>query len=187
MGPGPAAGPQRNPAVHRTLALAASVLLALAACSAQGEQQTGTVTVRVTDHRAGIGDFTTLHVTFTEISLHRKGSLRWTGWVEVLRHSPAVDIVPLKEGRWATVGEAPVATGRYDAMRVQFGEVQGALRSGGAVTMIPIGTTIAVGLDVEADGRQAVLIDLYVEDQTDHQPGQYAVKIQEVTVGEAAK
>jgi hypothetical protein len=187
MEPGPGAGPQRSPAMRRTLVLAASVLLILAACSAQGEQQTGTVAVRVTDHRAGIGDFTTLHVTFTEISLHRKGSLRWIGWVEVLRNSPAVDIVPLKEGRWATVGEARVETGRYDAMRLQFGDVQGALRSGGAVTMVPIGTTVAVGLDVEPDGRHAVLIDLYVEDQTDHQPGQYAVKIQEVTVGEAGK
>jgi len=187
MGPGPGAGSQRNPAMRRTLVLAASVLLTLAACSAQGEQQTGTVAVRVTDHQAGIGDFTTLHVTFTEISLHRKGSLRWTGWVEVLRNSPAVDIVPLKEGRWATVGEAPVKTGRYDAMRLQFGDVQGALRSGGAVTIIPIGTMIAVGLDVEPDGRQAVLIDLYVEDQTEHQPGLYAVKIQEATVAEAGK
>ena len=173
--------------MRRTLALAASVLLALAACSAQGEQQTGTVAVRVTDHRAGIDDFTTLHVTFMEISLHRQGSLRWTGWVEVLRNSPAVDIVPLKEGRWAAVGEARVETGRYDAMRVQFGNAQGALRLGGAVTMVPIGTTVAVGLDVEPGGRQAVLIDLYVEDQTDHQPGLYAVKIQEITAAEAGK
>jgi hypothetical protein len=142
------------------------------------------VAVRVTDHRAGIGDFTTLHVQFAEISLHRKGSLRWTGWIELLRNSPAVDIVPLKDGRWAPVGEAQVESGRYEAMRVRFGEVQGTLRGGGLLTMAPMGTTIAVDLDVQADGRQAVLIDLYVEDQTEHQPGLYAVKVQDISVEE---
>ncbi|MFQ5960745.1 MAG: DUF4382 domain-containing protein [Candidatus Methylomirabilales bacterium] len=174
-----------NPALSRTLVLGASVLLALAACSAQGEQQTGRVAVRVTDHRAGIGDFATLHVQFAEISLHRRGASRWTGWVELLRNSPAVDIVPLKDGRWATVGEARVGTGRYDAVRVRFGDIQGTLRRGKRLNMSPIGSTIAVDLDVQRDSRRTVLIDLYVEDQTEHQPGLYAVKIQEITIGKA--
>lgn len=170
-----------------TLVLGASVLLALAACSTQGERQTGRVAVHVTDHRAGIGDFTTLHVQFAEISLHRRGSLRWTGWVELLRNSPAVDIVPLKDGRWATVGEARVEADRYDAVRAQFGDIQGTLRHGKRLNVSPIGSTIAVDLDVQPDSRRAVLIDLYVEDQTEHQPGLYAVKIQEITIGKADK
>lgn len=50
--------------------------------------------------------------------------------------------------------------------------------------MAPIETTIAIDLEVRPDSGRAVLIDLYVEDQTDHQPGLYAVKVHDVTVGE---
>ena len=174
----------RNPAGRGTLVLAASILCVLTACSEGGEPQTGRVAVRVTDHRAGIEDFTTLHVTFAAISLHRRREPRGTGWVELLRSTPAVDIVPLKDGRSAPVGAERIETGRYDALRVRFGDIQGTLRRGGLVNVAPIGTTIAVDLDVQAESRRAVLIDLYVEDQTDHQPGRYALKIQEITVGE---
>lgn len=175
--------PMKSPVIRGTLVLAIGVLLAQPGCSA-AEDRKGRVTVRVTDHRAGIGDFTTLEVQFAEISLHRGRASRWTGWVELLRDCPAVDIVPLKEGRWARVGANEVPGGRYDAMRVRFGAIQGRLRRGGPPTMAPIETTIAIDLEVRPDSGRAVLIDLYVEDQTDHQPGLYAVKVHDVTVGE---
>ncbi|MEE8283217.1 MAG: hypothetical protein V3R47_06855 [candidate division NC10 bacterium] len=43
--------------------------------------------------------------------------------------------------------------------------------------MAPIGSTIAVDPAVESRGRGAVFIDRYVEEQSDHQPGRYAVTI----------
>jgi hypothetical protein len=141
------------------------------------------VEVRVTDHRAGIGDFRTLQVQLTEVSLHRRGEPRDKGWVELVRSAPAVDIVPLKDGRSAIVAVTRVETGRYDAVRVRFGEVRGELRRGGFGRMAPMESTVAVDLAVESAGRRFLLIDLYVEDQSDHQPGLYAVKVQDVRIG----
>lgn len=166
-----------------TFLIVLGLCIALAGCPNVAEQKTGTVTVRVTDHRAGINDFSTLYVQFAEISVHRRESSRWTGWIELLRNSPAVDIVPLKDGRWATVGTTQVQIGHYDAIRVRFGDAQGTLLTGGPVTMASVGTTIAVDLAVQPDTSRAVLIDLYVEDQTDDQPGLYAIKVHDITVG----
>ncbi|MGH7673093.1 MAG: DUF4382 domain-containing protein [Gemmatimonadales bacterium] len=153
------------------------LLLATGATAADG---LGRVEVRVTDHRAGIADFAALHVELAEVALHPRGQPRGQGWVTAVVRTPAVDLVPLKDGRWARVGEAAVPAGRYDAVRVWFGPVRGALRNGLAPELRPIGSTVALDLAVEPNGLAAVLVDLYVEDVSDHEPGHYLVKIKAV-------
>jgi hypothetical protein len=162
--------------------LVLSLALALSS-QPEAARERGQIEVRVTDHRAGIGDFSTLRVELAEVSLHRRGEPRGKGWVELFRSAPAVDIVPLKDGRWAAVGSGQVETGRYDAVRVRFGEVRGELRRGGFGQMAPMESTVAVDLALELASRCFVLIDLYVEDQSDHQPGLYAVKVRDIRVG----
>lgn len=170
-----------SPSRARSAIMSASLLL-LSTQPALTQPPSGQVEIRVTDHRAGIDDFRTLRVQLAEVSLHRRGEPRGKGWVELFRSAPAVDIVPLKDGRSAIVAVARLETGRYDAVRVRFGEVRGELRRGGFGQMAPIESTVAVDLAVESASRRFVLIDLYVEDQSDHRPGLYALKIQKVQV-----
>jgi hypothetical protein len=68
----------------------------------------------------------------------------------------------------------------YDALRVRFGRVRGTLRDGSAAEIEAIGATARVELDVPAGGRRPVLIDLYVEDQSDHGPKLHVLKVRAV-------
>ena len=160
------------------VALAASLVSPTSAVPAD---TTGRVEVRVTDHRAGIGDFTGLHVELAEVALHPRGKARGQGWVTAVRKTPAVDLVPLKDGRWERVGEGVVPAGRYDAVRVWFGPARGALRNGLVPEVRPIGSTVALDLAVGPDRVAAVLVDLYVEDVSDHEAGHYLVKVKAIT------
>lgn len=162
--------------------LALTVLLALVGKPDSAWAGTGWVEVHVTDHRAGIGDFKALLVELAEVSLHPAARPRGKGWVEVVRRARAVDIVPLKDGLSVSVGSAIVSAARYDAVRVRFGNAQGALRSAGLAEVVSEGSAVAVNLVVERGTTRVVLIDLYVEDQTDHRPGQYALKVRDVRI-----
>lgn len=71
--------------------------------------------------------------------------------------------------------------GRYDAVRVRIGEVRGRLRSGGRAELTVQPATVAVAVEVRPGRRAVLLLDVYVEDLTDHRPGLYAVKIRDVT------
>jgi hypothetical protein len=66
---------------------------------------------------------------------------------------------------------------------VRFGNIRGVLRDKGLAEPVAIGSTIAVDLTVEGSSRRVLLIDLYVEDQREHEPGRYVVKIQDIRVG----
>lgn len=142
----------------------------------------GWVEVRVTDHRAGIADFTALWIELAEVTLHRGDRPRGQGWVPVMQDAPAVDIVPLKQGRSTLLGQMPVEAARYDAVRVRFGDARGELQQGTAAHVVPMHATVAVDIVVEPGTIEVILIDMYVEDQNDHQPGRYAVKIWEIRV-----
>ena len=163
--------------------LVPALLLALASQPAAASREGGWVEVWISDYRAGIGDFQALGVEIAEVSLHRRGQQRGTGWVQLFRTNPVVDIVSLKDGRMAMVAGGLVETVSYDAVRVRFGAIEGELRRGGLATVIPMGSTIAVDLAVESGKTRVLLIDLYVEDRSEHQPAQYAIKVQGVRVG----
>ncbi len=169
-------------AVQSMILLILSPLLLVLCLRALTWGETGLVEVRVTDHRAGIGDFTAFWIELANVSLHPRGYPRRQGWVEVLRHVPPVDIVPLKDGRGKTVGGGPVEARRYDAVRVRLGTAQGILHSGRRAEVVPIGSTVAVDLAVELETTHVILIDLYVEDRSEHYSGRYAVKIRAIQV-----
>lgn len=140
------------------------------------------VEVRITDHRPGKDDFSALLVSLAEVSLHPAARRRGMGWVAVVRDTPAVDILPLKDGHSAGVGAADVEAARYDAVKVQFGEVQGVLRSDQPAPVSPRDSTVAVDLLVEPGTERVILIDLFVEDQSDHRPGHYMLMIRAVRI-----
>ena len=147
---------------------------------------TGSVEIRVTDHRAGIGDFAAFWVQLAQVSLHPRGRPRRQSWVTIMQQTAAVDIVPLKDGRWSMLGQMSVPATRYDAVKVRFGDVRGELRQEGLVEVEPQDSTVRVDVTVEPETVRIILIDLYVEDLSDHRPGLYAVKVREIQANDAA-
>jgi len=164
-----------------------SLLLALAGGRDEAWATVGRVEVHVTDHRPGKADFSALEVALGEVTLHPAAQPRGGGWVALVHDTPAVDIVPLVDGRSAWVGEADVEATRYDAVRVRFGTIQARLRGSGRAVVVPRGSALAVDLSVAAGAVSRILIDLYVEDQRDHHPDQYALAVRAVRVEQPAR
>lgn len=166
-----------------TVALYAFFLfVGLPAPSAAGE---GQIEVRVTDHKPGIDQFRLLEVELRSISLHTKGKGRREGWVELVSSVPAIDIVPLKDGRFKSLGPRPAAAGTYDAVRIRFAATIGVLKRGGRPTLEGEDTVVAIDVVVAPTGSDPLVIDLYVEDQTEHDPPLYVVKVKEIRLGSA--
>ncbi len=151
-------------------------LLETAGAFAQGQ-----VEIRVTDHQAGIGNFLALKISVTEVQLHKLGEKRGEGWVPVLRGSRPVDIVPLKDGKWESIGVARVPHGRYDAIRVRARAQEIRYMAGREFPLHALDTTLASPLEVKKDVKSAVIVDFYVEDQTEHLPPRYMLKLRRVS------
>lgn len=148
----------------------------------------GRIEVRVTDHRAGIEDFHEVKIALSEVSLHRSGASRRNGWVTVLRESRAVDIVPLKDGRWEAAGVGQVPTGQYDAIRVTP-SVREVRHKGGLPVSVGSAAATVMFHDILGIAQGTVLpvlLDFYVEDQTDHAPPRYVLKLRHVALGKPA-
>ncbi len=145
----------------------------------------GRIDVRVTDHRAGIEDFREVKIQVAEVALHRAGRSRSDGWVTVLRGSRPVDIVLLKDGKWESVGIARVPAGRYDAVRVLPSVREARRRDAAPASVDPsVGTVMFHDeLEIKRGAMLPLLLDFYVEDQTDHAPLRYALKLRHVGLG----
>lgn len=162
-----------------------AVLLALTlATPPQAGTPVSEVEIRITDHAPGIADFSELKVGLKSLSLHARGQPRNAGWHELVRELQPVDIVPLKNGRYEARGTARLPAGRYDAVRIRFASLQGALRSGEAPVLSARDTTVAANVELRASSRTPLVIDLYAENQTDHEPLRYVVKVKDVRVGQ---
>lgn len=143
---------------------------------------TRSIELRVTDHQAGIEDFRSLGVRLKSIGIHTKGAPRRQGWLDLRSEYSSIDIVPLKNGRYVTAGSFNVPVGIYDAVKVQFESVDGELISNITPKLSADDTTVAVNIDLLSGAQAAVVLDLYVESLTDHEPDLYVVKVKEIRV-----
>ncbi len=146
----------------------------------------GRVEIRVTDHRAGIEDFRAFTISIAEVALHQSGQPRRQGWMAVLRGSSCIDLVPLKNGKWAAAGFGRVPAGRYDAIRVMPELREARHRYERPVAVKPAGATLVFddAIEIKRGALLPVLLDFYVEDQTDHAPPRYVLKLRHVGVGD---
>jgi hypothetical protein len=170
-----------RPDAPARIARAALAGFALLAAAAAAPSPQGAIELRITDHRAGIDDFVAVHVAVAEVLLHRAGSPRSAGWVPVLRDAPPVDIAPLKEGRSAPLGKAGVPAGRYDAVRVVARVERAQPKRGPPVPIVDAAAVVALSLELDPGGRAPLLLDFYLEDQTDHHPPRYELKLRRAT------
>lgn len=140
----------------------------------------GQVEIRVTDHQAGIGNFHELQISIAEILLHKSGQDRRDGWMSILRESRSVDIVPLKDGKWESIGVVQVPPGRYDAIRVRANAREARYKSGRQFPLHSLNTVLASPIEIKEGIKSTVLVDFYVEDQTEHLPPRYVLKLRRV-------
>jgi len=152
--------------------------------TAFAESPAGKLEVRVTDHKPGIDQFSSLNVTLKAVALHEKGQGRRLGWEEVTGPSPAIDIVPLKDGRYESLGSVNVPVGTYDAVAVRFAAVDGQLKVESVPTIWLEDAVVRIDLAITEQANAPLVVDLYAEDQTEHDPPRYVVKVKEVRLGE---
>ena len=169
------------PAVYRAILPSALLMPALAAFAGA---PMGQLEVRVTDHKPGIDQFSALDVTLRAVALHEKGEGRRKGWIDIVDQTEAIDIVPLKDGRFVSLGTQDVPVGDYDAVAVRFASVEGQLKAAGKPTVWLDDAIVSVDLSITKQKNTPLVIDLYAEDQTEHDPPRYEVKVKEVRLGE---
>lgn len=141
------------------------------------------IELRITDHKPGIADFKNLSVGLAAISIHTKGAARKEGWQELLKSSAPVDIVPLKDGKFEVLGSIEIPALRYDAVRIKFSQLHGELHSGLNPKLSARDTIVATRVDLRVKGDTTLLVDLFAENQSDHVPNKYVIKVKEVRVG----
>ena len=161
---------------------ATALAVAFSATAVHSNAPMRQVEVRLTDHKPGIADFKQLTVGLKGISIHSRGAPRKTGWLDLIDQVPPVDIVPLKDGKFEKLGTSRIPAGRYDAIRINFSMLNGELHSGSRPALSARDTTVAVGVDIR-DAGATILLDLFAENQTDHAPNRYVIKVKEVLIG----
>ena len=143
-----------------------------------------TIELRITDHKPGIADFKELNVSLASISIHPANAPRGDGWIELSGKTALIDIVPLKDGIYMTLGTVEIPAQRFDAVRIKFSELKSELLNGNDVSVTWRDTTIAHDIDMQKHMHLSLLVDLYAEDQTEHPSGSYVVKVREIRLDE---
>lgn len=143
-----------------------------------------TIEIRITDHKPGIADFKELFVGLASISIHSAGSGKREGWVELSTDTPLIDIVPLKDGVYTTLGNVEVPAVAFDAVKIEFAQISSELLSGEDAVVTWDDTIVAKDIDMKTTTHRSLVVDLYAENQNEHVGGGYVVKVKEIRLDE---
>lgn len=159
--------------------------LVLVACSSNATPDTvpsGSVEVRITDHRVAIGDFDRLDITIESVGFHPAASERTAGWLDFVPDDALVDLTQVLNGRTETVLEVMLPAGDYDAVQLNVTQGDGDLKAGETVMVPGFEQAARVPFLVQPDETIVIVIDIIVESQDDHPGGGYELNIANVTV-----
>ncbi len=150
--------------------------LLLVSCSSAADSPTR-IEVRITDHREAIGDFDHLDITIDRIGVHPASAARTDGWMDFEPDTAVVDLTQVLDGRAATVLEANLPAGEYDAVRLHVTSGAGDLKVGEAVTVPGFEQAVRVPFAIRSNAVIGIVIDLVVESEDDHPGGGYEINI----------
>jgi hypothetical protein len=133
--------------------------------------------VRVSDHRVAIGDFERLDIMITSVGLHPATAPRTEGWLDFEPQTSTLDLTQYLGGREATILQAPIPTGEYDAVRLTVAEGEGQLKVGGTAFVEGFSQAAALRFSVRAGQATTLLLDVLVESADDHPGGGYSMNL----------
>jgi hypothetical protein len=159
-----------------------TLLLNLAGCQSSADSATGTLEVRVSDHRVAIGDFERLDITITSVGLHPTNATRTEGWLDFAPHTSTLDMTKYLDGREATILQTSIPTGDYNAVRLVVAEGEGQLKVGGTAFVEGFSQAAALQFAVHPGQTTTLLLDLLVESADDHPGGGYSMNLLSATL-----
>jgi hypothetical protein len=155
-------------------------LLGLSCSSSTSEP--GQVEVRVWDHREAIGDFRSLQLNITALSLHPAGLPRTEGWIELEPTVQSLDLTQYVGGPEATIAQTRVKAGSYNAVRLVIAQASGVLTDGQPVEVKVNFEVAALDFQVSSDQPTILGLDLVVLDLSDHAGQGYELNLREAVV-----
>ena len=163
------------------LLLLITCLLAAPSLAAAAQGVSGTLEIRIKDHRDAIGDFSKFNITLDKILVSPKPGLKiWkTGWNELTASGDAIDLTQYIEKASARVFRAGIESGSFDAFHLKLKNIAGVLKK--KQKSPPVKNTIGpikLSFDVPPQGETVLIIDLTVVDMSDHPPRGYELAIQ---------
>lgn len=161
--------------------VAFTTLLLVVACRPSSTPDTGTLEVRVSDHRVAIGDFESLDVTLTSIGVHPVGQPRTEGWLTFAPQTTVLDLTQYLDDREATVLTTALPAGEYDAARLTVAGGEGQLKVGGKASVEGFSQAAALRFTVRGGQTTVILLDLLVESADDHPGGGYSLNLLNAT------
>ena len=163
-----------------------AVLILLLPCvltpySVAAQSDSGTLEVRIKDHRDAIGDFSKFNIVIDKILVSPKPGLKiWkAGWNELAASGDPIDLTKYVEKASARVFRASIESGSFDAFHLKVKTIAGVLKKNH--TSLSIKNTIGpvkLSFDVPPRGETVLIIDLTVLDMSDHPPRGYELAIQ---------
>lgn len=171
------------PAVARypIAALASAALLTLAACGGGGSGSSGTGTLQMSLTDAPACGYSAVNVTITKLSVNQSSTASVTdptGWVDIPITPQRIDLLTLQNGVLATLGQTPLAPGKYTQMRLLLADNASAaagqpipnsiVPTGGSETALTTpsgqqtGLKMNVDIDIAADKMADFVVDFNV-------------------------
>jgi len=173
-----------SPSKHSLSFIVALILCSLgilAGASLAAQSDSGTLEIRIKDHRDAIGDFSKFNIVIDKILVSPKPGLKiWkTGWNELPASGDTIDLTKYVEKASARVFRASIESGSFDAFHLKVKTIAGVLKKNH--TSLSIKNTIGpvkLSFDVPPRGETVLIIDLTVLDMSDHPPRGYELAIQ---------
>lgn len=162
-----------------TVAILSLLLLACATGIASRSPNTGTLEVRLWDHREAIEDFSELRLTISAVGIHPAGQSRTEGWITLKSSISELDLTQYVIGSEAVMVKTAVPAGRYNAVRLTVEQVAGTLTNGQQAAVDLALEPVALDFPVSSGSTTILGLDLVVFDVSDHAGGGYELHIRE--------
>jgi hypothetical protein len=158
-------------------ALASAVVLTLAACGGGGSASSGGGKLQMSLTDAPACGYSAVNVTIAKLSVNQSSNASATdsGWVDIPITPQRIDLLTLQNGVLATLGQTPLAPGKYTQMRLLLADNASAaagqpipnsvVPTGGSETALTTpsgqqtGLKLNVDIDIAADKAADFVID----------------------------
>jgi Domain of unknown function (DUF4382) len=155
-------------------------LSALAGYAAAAQNDTGQLEVRLKDHREAIGDFSRVTLKIDKVSISPNAGLKFwqTGWQDLAPSVATVDLTKYVGNKTVTIFKGSLAAGDFDAINLKLAAVEGILKKTNKSAQIKntVGA-IKLPFSIRAGSTTVIVLDLAVEDVSDHPPLTYQLGI----------